>query len=574
MANIWCAVLCVLCVGLVVTQGSPIPPCEQSASVVIWGGTVCGATAAVAATRSDHRTTVLWLVNGTRLGGMTSGGLGGVDKQMKIGGLADELLTPLGNGFEPHVAEAAVEKLVATAGDAITIVRSTGWLGAVTTTGSSPRWIVSATTLTNRTFCGAMWIDCSYEGDLLQLSGTAHTFGREARSEFNESEAGTDSSDTNFADTTLEEGSQWFEPDVSPWLDITNKTLLPTIVQMVEPHSSAGGEADNRVMSYCFRMCLTNNASNAITITPPHGYTRGAVELLRRELLSLTHNRHFNLTMADLFLIRALPHNKIDLNSGQWTATGKGAKFPFSTDLPFAQFGWPDGDAATRASIFAAHKWWTQALLYYLGNDAELKTLQPQLVKEMATWGLCGDEYMDEPDHWTPQLYVREANRLRGAVVMTQKEICHPKQSTSAVGVSFWMPDIHSVQRVAALNTSSGNWQVYNAGGRDGFKMPRAHCPSGLVEVPYGALIPKANDTANLLCPAPASFTHVAYSTFRLEPQYAIFGHSAGAAASMALSTPSKRVQEVDVKGLRRLLLSQKQIISAHNPTLGFVTPS
>ena len=336
---------------------------------------MCGATAAVAATRSHSRTTVLWLVNGTRLGGMTSGGLGGVDKQMQIGGLADELLTPLGNGFEPHVAEAEVEKLVATAGDAITIVRSTGWLRSVTSTGTSPRRIVSATTLTNRTFCGAMWIDCSYEGDLMRLSGTEHTFGREARTEFNESEAGIDSSDDYFADKNLEEGSQWFEPDVSPWVDDTNTTLLPTIVEVVQPHSSAGGEADNRVMSYCFRMCLTNNASNALTITAPPGYTRDAVELLRRELISLTHNRHFNLTMADLFLIRALPHHKIDLNSGAWTASGKSAKFPFSTDLPFAQFGWPDGDAATRASIFAEHKWWTQALLYYLGNDAELEAL-------------------------------------------------------------------------------------------------------------------------------------------------------------------------------------------------------
>jgi hypothetical protein len=257
---------------------------------------------------------------------MTSGGLGGVDKQMKIGGLADELLTPLGNGFEPHVAEAAVEKLLATAGDAITVVRSTGWLGAVTSAGSFPRRIVSATTLTNRTFCGAMWIDCSYEGDLMRLSGTEHTFGREARKEFNESFAGTDSSDDFFADKAVEEGAQWFEAEVSPWVDDSNTTLLPTIVEVVRPHSSAGGEADDRVMSYCFRMCLTNNSSNAIAITAPPGYTRDAVELLRRELLSLTRSRHFNLTMEDLFLIRALPHMKIDLNSGQWTASGKRAK--------------------------------------------------------------------------------------------------------------------------------------------------------------------------------------------------------------------------------------------------------
>lgn len=134
--------------------------CSESAGVVIVGGTVCGVTAAVAVARSDPAAKVLWLVNGTRLGGMTSGGLGGVDLSMKIGGLADELLTPLGRGFEPHTAEAAVEKLLATAGSQIKTVRRTGWLGSVASTGSAPRRISSVTTLAGKTYCGKVFIDC------------------------------------------------------------------------------------------------------------------------------------------------------------------------------------------------------------------------------------------------------------------------------------------------------------------------------------------------------------------------------------------------------------------------------
>jgi hypothetical protein len=204
--------------------------CEKTADVVIWGGTVCGVTSAVAAVRSDPAVEVLWLVNGSRLGGMTSGGLGGVDCGMKLGGLAAELLSPLGRGFEPHVAEGAVEALLATAGGAVTVVRNTGWLESVGTSGAQPRRIESATTLTNRTFCGAVWIDCSYEGDLMRLSATDHTYGREARSEYNESYAGTESSDDGF--TGVGRTPMYFESTVSPWADSTNTSLLPTIVKV------------------------------------------------------------------------------------------------------------------------------------------------------------------------------------------------------------------------------------------------------------------------------------------------------------------------------------------------------
>jgi hypothetical protein len=248
---------------------------------------------------------------------------------------------------------------------------------------------------------------------------------------------------------------------------------------VIDPHSDpAGGAADDIVMSYAFRMCLTNNASNALPLTPPPHYSRSAMELLRRELravsappLSLT------LTMASLFLIRNLPHGKIDLNSGQFSAnSGHTGHFPFSTDLPFAQRQWPAGAAAERASVFAAHKWWTQALLFYLGNDSELQALQPGLVAEMKSWGLCADEYTDQPDRWTPQLYVREANRLRGARVVTQHDICSPKPDDTAVGLSFWQIDIHAVQRVAQFNATDGEWRAYNIGGVDGFKSPIPGC--------------------------------------------------------------------------------------------------
>jgi hypothetical protein len=534
--------------------------CEASADVVVWGGTVCGATAAVAAARTGSpSSSVLWLVNGTRLGGMTSGGLGGVDLSMKIGGLADELLTPLGRGFEPHTAEAAVQSLVDGAGERVKVVRRTGWLGSVASSGNTPRRISSVTTLTGRTFCGKVFIDCSYEGDLLRLSGTDFAVGRESRDEYNESLAGKDSA---LHDSPTEKPSL-FDASVSPFIEPADPSsgLLPTIVGFAND-SRTGGEADDWVMAMCFRMCLTNNASNAIKITAPDGYTTRALELLRREIVAATTLHNITLSMRSMFLIRELSSEKIDLNSGQWsTKGGTGGYFPFSTDLPYAQHDWPLGDAAARARVFADHKWWTQAMLYYLGNDPELRKLQPKLVAEAGSYGLCADEYStEEPStgHWSPQLYVRESVRLKGATVLTQHDICDPQPSATGVGLSKWAVDIHAVQRLAAQ--VNGSWRVINSGGRDAGRDPAPFCHCGLTEIPYEALTPRRDDTANLLVPVCVSSTHVAFATYRLEAQYAIFGHAAGAAAVLV---GEGSVQDVNVTELRALLVSQKQLISA-----------
>ena len=377
--------------------------CDASADVVVWGGTVCGVTASVAAARGN--TTVLWLVNGTRLGGMTSGGLGGVDLSMSIGGLAGELLAPLGHGFEPHVAEQAMEAMITSAGSTVTVIRRTGWLASVATSGSAPRRIDSATALDGRTYCGRVFIDCSYEGDLTRLSGTKYAVGREAIAEYNESMAGDDTGWRVGNETEITEKASFFAPDVSPWADSSNTTLLPTVTG-VENATKPGGQADGKVMAMCFRMCLTNNASNLLPIDAPPGYTSRLLELLRRELVSAS-KRGLKLQLRSLFLVRHLSNQKIDLNSGQWsTQAGTGGYFPFSTDLPFAQYGWPLGNPSERASIFAAHKFWTQSILFYLGNDPQLTKIQPELVAEVKSYGLCADEYPDEPDRWTPQLYL------------------------------------------------------------------------------------------------------------------------------------------------------------------------
>eukprot|EP00656_Telonema_subtile_P035094 TRINITY_DN39099_c0_g1_i1.p1 TRINITY_DN39099_c0_g1~~TRINITY_DN39099_c0_g1_i1.p1 ORF type:complete len:223 (+),score=42.98 TRINITY_DN39099_c0_g1_i1:294-962(+) len=211
---------------------------------------------------------------------MTSGGLGGMDAGMPIGGLAKELFEPLGANFEPHTAELAVERLLETTN--VSLHRSAGELVSVQAEGAQPRRIKSARFSSGLVICAEVWVDCSYEGDLLRLSGTKFKLGRESSAEYNESMAGSDDNQAAAAAAT----PSFFAPSVSPWVDDTNSTLLPTIVEVL---NGTAGASDDLVMSYCFRVCLTNNASNSpVRFTAPRGYTRAALELLRRELLWLS----------------------------------------------------------------------------------------------------------------------------------------------------------------------------------------------------------------------------------------------------------------------------------------------
>ena len=333
------------------------PSAPLSADLAIYGSTVCGVTAAVGASRTNPNATVVLLVNSTRLGGMTSGGLGGRDaqKMLPLGGLAGDLWAPLcsqaaggGCGFEPHAAEASVQSLLSTAPNVI-VRRDTGWLKTVESAGSYPRQIRSITTQSGLTVQARQWIDCSYEGDLLRLSGTDFAVGREARSEYNESAAGVDGQ--THPQVGVDQTPSMFADDVSPWTDASNTTLLPGIVGLQNYSDAQAGEADDWVQSFCFRLCLTTRQNNSLPMLPPSDYTPEVMELLRRQILSDT-KRGMRLHMRDttvdgkmqrgMFLVRDLPNDKIDLNSGAFSDS------PFSTDLPFLQHGWPLGGPQER----------------------------------------------------------------------------------------------------------------------------------------------------------------------------------------------------------------------------------
>jgi PhoPQ-activated pathogenicity-related protein len=502
----------------------PLGP-TQSFDVVVYGGTAGGVVTAVAAAREGLN--VALLEPTAHLGGMVSGGLGWTDYGRKevIGGYALEFFERVGKKygrdvewhFEPHVAEAVFNDLVREAG--VHVFRHHRLLdkGGVRKTGTR----VTELVMENGSVFGAkVFADASYEGDVMARAGVSYTWGREGAAEYAESLAGV-REQTPF---------HQFRAAVSP-VDAAGK-LVPEIA----PRSNEPvGAADKRVQAYNFRLCMTQNPENRVAWPKPVVYDPARYELLARYLPSLEATLGRPLNVNDVMKADVVQNGKTDTNNN-------GA---FSTDYIGASYDYPNADYVTRARIRQAHVDYTQGFLYFLSHDSRVPAA---LSAEMKQWGLCADEFLDA-DHWPYQLYVREARRMIGEYVMSQKDIQTDLTKPDAIGMGSYNSDSHNVQR---RPTADGK-AVENEGDMQVRVSP--------YQIPYRVMLPKRGEATNLLVPVAFSATHVAYSTLRMEPQYMIVGQAAGVAAKMAIDR-SVAVQEIDAAALSAKLKSQRAVLA------------
>lgn len=496
---------------------------RHTSDVVVYGGTAGGVIAAVAAAREGL--SVALVTPETHQGGMVSGGLGWTDygKQQVIGGYSREFFERVGKKygrpiewhFEPHVAEEVFNDLVKEAGVRVFPGQRLRERMGVRASGARLSAIV---TQSRSVFEAKVFVDASYEGDLMAQAGVSYTWGREGAREYNESLAGV-------RDRTP---FHQFQVPVSP-LDSGGR-LLPEIAPRT---ADAVGAADKRVQAYNFRLCMTRSPDNRVSWPKPPTYTPARYELLARYLPALEAHLKRPLTINDVMKADILQKGKTDTNNN-------GA---FSTDFIGGSYQYPDGSYVTRARIRQAHVDYIQGFLYFLATDARV----PEgLAAEMKTWGLCRDEFADT-GHWPYQLYVREARRMIGEYVMSQKDIQTELTKPDAIGMGSYNSDSHNVQR----RTTADNTAVENEGDMQ--------VPVTPYQIPYRVMLPKRAQATNLLVPVCFSATHVAYSTLRMEPQYMIIGHAAGVAAKLAIDAGAA-VQDVNVAALVAKLQSQRAV--------------
>jgi hypothetical protein len=464
---------------------------------------------------------------------MVSGGLSHTDygDPSVIGGLAlafyERVAQHYGvanwtvRGPEPHLAEQIFREWLGQAGvDVFFNAR----LDRVAKEG---RHIRNLLTERGELFTADVFIDASYEGDLLARARVSFGIGREAIEQYGESWAGRQ---------PIRPDQHNFSVAVSPFVNGQDGLLLPLIHErpMVKE-----GAADHGVQAYCFRLCLTDRPENRLPFPRPENYDPDQFELLKRFLRKTGPQFGAGQLMG---LSGRLPNDKIDVNSGG----------PISTNLlDGSSWEYPDADYPQRQAIWDRHLQYTQGLLYFLTNDPDVPD---HIHTEMNRWGLCRDEFVDT-DHWPHQLYIREARRMCGEYIMTQADLEDEREKYDAIGVGSYNMDIREVQRVWIWVPRFPHLvgETFNEG--------YLSVPVESYEIPYRSLVPKYHECDNLVVSVCVSASHVAYSSIRMEPQYMILGHAAGVAAGLAVKT-NVPVQRVNIVELQSRLQAQRQVIA------------
>ncbi len=503
-------------------------PAGELFDLVVYGGTAGGVVTAVTGAREGLK--VVLLEPGRHLGGMATGGLSRTDygKKEVIGGYALEFYWRVGDKYEmrrfgqdaawyyePKVGEQVFEEMLSEVGVA---VRKEHRLREKTGVRKEGAVIKEIFMENGASFEGKVFADCSYEGDLMAQAGVSYTWGREGTDQYGESLAGVRER-TPF---------HQFEVDVNPyWPD---GALLPEVSG--DPKGKTG-QADQRVQAYNFRMILSNDPDNLLPFARPPNYDPKRYELLARLLEIATDKKGRPPTFNEVTLIAPIANRKADFNN-------RGA---FSTDYIGKNYEYPDASYSRREEIWSDHVRYTAGFFYFLANDARVPV---ELQREVRQWGLAKDEFGDTGG-WPHQLYVREARRMVGEFVMTQKDIQTELTKSDPIGMGSYNSDSHNVQRFVndrGFAENEGDMQV----------------PVTPYQIPYRVMLPKRAEATNLLVPVCMSASHVAYSTLRMEPQYMIIGQAAGVAAAMAIAG-KKGPHDIDPRELTAKLVEQGAVM-------------
>ena len=524
----------------------------ENFDIVIYGGTSAGVIAAVQAKKMGK--SVVIVGPDRHLGGLSSGGLGYTDSGDKsvIGGLSRnfyhrvwqyyqqpetwvhqkrEAFGNKGQGtvamdqrertmwiFEPSIAEKVFEDYV---NEFSLPVFRNEWLDRAKGVTLENGRIAEIRMLSGKSFAGKVFIDATYEGDLMAAAGVTYRVGREANAEYGEKHNGSQIGVLHHRHHfgVLQTG---IDPYITPG---DPKSGLVARVTPVKP--AAFGEADQRLQAYCFRMCLTNVPENRVPFTAPEGYDPKQYEILAR-----AYAAGWKETFDKFDLI---PNGKTDTNNHGG----------FSFDNIVYNYDYPEASYARRKEIIQEHETYQKGLLYFICTDPRVP---PDVRAKMNTWGLPKDEFKDN-GNWSHQIYVREARRLVGTFVMTENELTKVKPTPDSVGMGSYMIDSHNTQRYV---TPEG--YVQNEG-------DIGVSPRGPYEIAYGALVPKKTQATNLLVPVACGATHIAYGSIRMEPVFMILGQSAATAAALAIDG-SLAVQDVTYAQLKARLLADGQVLN------------
>ncbi len=520
------------------------------ADVIIYGGTSSAVSTAVQISRMGR--SVIIVSPDRHIGGLSSSGLGFTDTGNKevIGGIAREFYNLIyqhyqkpeawvwekqseygnkGQGspaidgekrtmwiFEPHVAEEAFETLIRQSN--IPVYRDE-WLDRQTGVVKEGDKIISIKTLSGKVYRGKIFIDATYEGDLMAAAGVQYTTGREPNSLYNEQWNGVQTTDNPY------KHHDFNELKISPYIIPGDPTsgVLPRI-STESPGNQ--GDGDNRIQAYCFRTCLTKNEGNMVPFDRPEGYDSTQYELLLR-IYDAGWRGTFN-------KFDVIPNQKTDVNNHG----------PFSFDNIGMNYDYPEATYERRKEIIDEHITYQKGLLYFIANDPRVPA---DTREEMGKWGYSKDEFA-ENGYWPYNIYVREARRMIGEYIMTENDVLSKRDVPHSIGMGSYNLDSHNTQRYIKPDGF-----VDNEGD--------VELPTGKpYMIDLGSILPKKEDCSNLLVPVCVSSSHIAFGSIRMEPVFMILGQSAGTVACLALSN-KLQIHDLSYEEIRKRLIADGQVL-------------
>lgn len=516
----------------------------QSFDIVVYGSSSAGVTAAVQAAKMGK--SVVLIAPGKHLGGMTSNGLGWVDIKMPkaLGGLTSFFFRKVWSYYqndsswkwetkhpikgqlvnyypnvhlmwvlEPHIGERIFDAMANAA--KVSIVRGER-LNRNDGVKMDGLRIVEIAMESGLTFSGKMFIDATYEGDLMAASNVSYIVGREPNSLYQET--------LNGIHSNIPSNNNYIKID--PY--VVEGDPQSGLLQRIYPNAGGSeGDGDKCVEAYNYRMCLTDVPQNRVAIQKPEGYDDSEYELVFRAIKALV-------SANNIFKFDLLPNRKTDANNNGL----------ISTDYIGMSWDYAEADYATREQIAKKHEQWQRGLIWTLQNHPRV----PVNVRQFyGPWGLPKDEFADN-NNWPYELYVREARRMVSDVVIDEHTVFGNEAAQDSVGLTYYYVDSHSIKYIV-----NPDGHLATEGGI--YKMVLKPFP-----ISYGAIVPARGECENLLVPVCISASHAAYGAVRVEPTYMVLGQSAATAAALSIDN-NVSLQDLPYDILRARLLADGQVL-------------
>lgn len=496
---------------------------QNDYDICIYGGTSAGVIAAYSAKKMGK--SVIIVAPKKHLGGLSASGLGHTDigNKYAIIGISREFYRKLGKHyqtfeqwmFEPSAAEKIFNEYVKA--EDIPVIFHHRIVNATTENSTIKQIEVENAEkpekTTNKTITAKIFIDATYEGDLLARAGVSYTIGREANSQYNEKFNGVQRAHGN----QIPDG---IDPYIVPG-DSSSGLLWGISNEKIKPN----GTGDKKLQAYNYRICLTSDTTNMIPITKPENYDPATYEILRR-IIKQRDEAQWVQHLHQLYLrVSKMPNNKTDMNN----------KGGFSTDYIGMNYDYPEADYETRKKIEKEHELYIKGLFYFLAYDQDV----PQHLKDqMLQYGWPKDEFTDNGG-FPFYMYIREARRMIGEYIMTEHNCTGDSIIEDWVAFGAYNMDSHNATRLII------DGQLKNEGD--------VQEPVDPYPISYRSIVPKKAECKNLIVPICVSASHIAYGSIRMEPVFMELGQVAGMAATIAIDG-KKAVQDIDVNKIQNIL--------------------